>query len=269
MSKRALLVLTQSLPSISSNLNHLVEQSVKQTSERLFVFVNPLVKNEVFNEVSLIEDRYMLRNIMKRIYHKAWYLNSRLDVQVMLFNCLKSTASKPSIEPLSLNYELILTDLKANSEKIKEFCFAHFLTDISKDHVQLMSIEPIENKENNVFNSSKLKVDQENDLIFMNKSYENGIAAGTFDRLHVGHKILLSEAVMLMQKKLLIGITTDEMNKKKVLNELIEPLETRIERVTQFLNTIDSSLEVEFAKLYDPFGPSITEKDYSVNNLFD
>jgi len=259
-------MLTQSLPNTSSNLNFLVEQSVKRTSECLFVCVNPLHNSsnesdgQSPTQPTVIEDRYLLRNIMKRIYHKAWYLNSRLDVRVLLFNCLKSNPKSQNNAKQNLNYELILTDhlLKPNTNAFKEFCLSYFHTNSQQENIGIVNLTlPTDSQADSVTSS----VDLQNDLIFQNKFYDYGIVAGTFDRLHVGHKILLSESAMLMQKKLLIGITTDEMNGKKTLCELIEPLDTRIGHVTQFLNTVEPSLEVEFAKLYDPFGPSITEKD--------
>ena len=71
---------------------------------------------------------------------------------------------------------------------------------------------------------------------YANKSFDCSIVAGTFDRLHIGHKILLSESVLLTTKKLLIGITDDQMIQEKSLYEQIEPLNLRIKNVKTFLN---------------------------------
>lgn len=50
------------------------------------------------------------------------------------------------------------------------------------------------------------------------KVHENVVLGGTFDRLHAGHKILLSEAVLRCTKKLTVGITDTSMLKCKTYN---------------------------------------------------
>jgi phosphopantetheine adenylyltransferase len=45
--------------------------------------------------------------------------------------------------------------------------------------------------------------------------YENVILGGTFDCLHAGHKILLSEAVLRCTRKLTVGVTDAAMLKCK------------------------------------------------------
>lgn len=43
------------------------------------------------------------------------------------------------------------------------------------------------------------------------KIYKNVVLGGTFDRLHVGHKILLTEAVVRCGQKLTVGVTDHSM----------------------------------------------------------
>ena len=47
------------------------------------------------------------------------------------------------------------------------------------------------------------------------KLYENVVLGGTFDRLHAGHKILLSEAVLRCTRKLTVGVADTGMLKCK------------------------------------------------------
>lgn len=61
---------------------------------------------------------------------------------------------------------------------------------------------------------------------------------GTFDGLHAGHKILLSEAALLATSRLVIGIAKDNLLVKKSLKELIPAVEDRVGLVMEFLSLI-------------------------------
>lgn len=41
--------------------------------------------------------------------------------------------------------------------------------------------------------------------------YNNVVLGGTFDRLHIGHKILLSEAALRAKRRLVVGVTDVNM----------------------------------------------------------
>ncbi|MHA1220228.1 MAG: pantetheine-phosphate adenylyltransferase [Candidatus Heimdallarchaeota archaeon] len=68
-----------------------------------------------------------------------------------------------------------------------------------------------------------------------------GCLGGTFDRLHGGHKLLLRTAFKLT-KKVLIGVTTDNLAKRgKEIPDLIYPYEKRIEDMRSYLHSIGVS----------------------------
>lgn len=43
--------------------------------------------------------------------------------------------------------------------------------------------------------------------------YDTVVLGGTFDRIHLGHKIFLSQAVLRARQKLVVGVTTEKMTK--------------------------------------------------------
>lgn len=49
------------------------------------------------------------------------------------------------------------------------------------------------------------------------KVYPNVVLGGTFDRIHIGHKIFLTQAVLRTCKRLVIGVTTAAMTKSNYL----------------------------------------------------
>ncbi|XP_063383809.1 bifunctional coenzyme A synthase isoform X1 [Cydia fagiglandana] len=94
------------------------------------------------------------------------------------------------------------------------------------------------------------------------KQYEYVALGGTFDRLHNGHKILLSQAVLRSTKHVTVGVTDVNMIQykrfitAKKLFELIEPTETRIKAVLDFLTDINPDLEYNVLPIHDLYGPT-------------
>lgn len=58
---------------------------------------------------------------------------------------------------------------------------------------------------------------EENGIQVNDKLYNNVVIGGTFDRLHYGHKIMLSEAILRCYKKITVGVTVTEMLQSKYI----------------------------------------------------
>ncbi|ALC43735.1 Ppat-Dpck [Drosophila busckii] len=86
--------------------------------------------------------------------------------------------------------------------------------------------------------------------------YPTVVLGGTFDRIHLGHKIFLTQAVLRACRRLVVGVTTAAMTKSKTLPELILPVEQRIALLHEFLADIDSTLQYDIVPIDDPFGPT-------------
>uniref|UniRef100_A0A0R3RRY8 CTP_transf_like domain-containing protein n=1 Tax=Elaeophora elaphi TaxID=1147741 RepID=A0A0R3RRY8_9BILA len=95
----------------------------------------------------------------------------------------------------------------------------------------------------------------------VNKPYSAVVLGGTFDRLHNGHKVLLSKAVMAASERVVCGITCCDMIKKKILWELMEPFEKRAKAVQEFVKDISCSVRCEVHPIMDRYGPSIVDPD--------
>ncbi|EFA07751.2 bifunctional coenzyme A synthase [Tribolium castaneum] len=89
--------------------------------------------------------------------------------------------------------------------------------------------------------------------------YNHTVLGGTFDRLHTAHKLLLTEAALRSRRKVTVGVTEESMLPGKILWELIENLDVRIQNVENFLNDICAELDYNVVPISDPFGPSITD----------
>jgi cytidyltransferase-like protein len=89
--------------------------------------------------------------------------------------------------------------------------------------------------------------------------YRKVALGGTFDKLHNGHRKLLTLAAASSSDTLIVGVMGDELLKKKSKSELIAKFSERKEIVIKFLAIAKPSLTYEVVELSDPFGPTITD----------
>ncbi len=81
---------------------------------------------------------------------------------------------------------------------------------------------------------------------------------GTFDIIHRGHLILLSNAFDISDK-VIIGLTSDELAEKKG-KLTINKYEKRLENLTQVISKEFPNSSFQISKLDNDFGPAVLEK---------
>lgn len=90
-------------------------------------------------------------------------------------------------------------------------------------------------------------------------AYDHVVLGGTFDRLHVGHKKLLTTAATVCRSRLVVGVTVDAMLRKKANAELIASFQDRAAAVVAFVHHVKPSVDVCVVPLEDRYGPSVTD----------
>ena len=80
---------------------------------------------------------------------------------------------------------------------------------------------------------------------------------GTFDIIHVGHMALLDKGFSI-SRKVIIGLTSDELAKKKG-KKLLNDFQTRYSKLEYLLQEKFPNYEFEIAKLDNDFGPAAIE----------
>lgn len=97
--------------------------------------------------------------------------------------------------------------------------------------------------------------------------FKGGVAlGGTFDHLHNGHKLLLTQAMLCSDQRVLCGVTTDALLKKKAYAEFLESFEKRRQSVIDFCKKVNPKLfsdpsvtKLVTFELEDPVGPTGTD----------
>ena len=84
---------------------------------------------------------------------------------------------------------------------------------------------------------------------------------GTFDHLHDGHKFLIKTA-LIFSKKIVIGLATENLLKKKKHAAKIENYKIREHNLKAFIDSIGHLNRVEIVPLNDPYGPPVHEPEY-------
>lgn len=84
--------------------------------------------------------------------------------------------------------------------------------------------------------------------------YNSVAVGGTFDRLHSGHKLLLSYAALYARTELRVGITVESMLTKKQFKEKLQNFDVRKQQVEEFIRCVRQDLRLDIAPISDVYG---------------
>jgi len=93
------------------------------------------------------------------------------------------------------------------------------------------------------------------------KAYNGVVIGGTFDRIHDGHRLLVSKSLLLANEKFTCGVADGPLLEKKILTELIEPVNVRINNIIKMVEDYKPGLKHKVVALTDICGPSGTDDD--------
>ncbi|XP_076062117.1 bifunctional Phosphopantetheine adenylyltransferase - Dephospho-CoA kinase [Oratosquilla oratoria] len=238
-----LLILTQPVKKIISSLPKVLSSAAQHVSKTLYVHLDPVSKLRP-SYAALGATNYS--KLISAVYGNSQSSNRDLDIRLLMAG-LKDYHDFPI--NFSQKVDLVLFDNEVSDSLLNEL-EKRYKTILSSTDRVFLQLELGEEGE-----SSDCEGKEET------KVYDHVVLGGTFDRLHVGHKILLSEAVLRCRKRLVVGVTEENLLKNKTLDALIEPVEKRISATKEFLHDIDSSLVYEVVPIPDPMGPTKHDPD--------
>ncbi|KAJ7984620.1 hypothetical protein DPEC_G00356660 [Dallia pectoralis] len=210
-------------------------------------------------------------SLITGLYSNAANVCAHLDVRVLLTNvCAQPNVAAcpgtglsggaaanpfPSPQPLSHSPEVVLTDFALQDpgqSRLVTQCLQRYAGNcyVCKPGLASVLLHPQQEKEEPGDRGGRSEP---------MKTYSEVVVGGTFDRLHGAHKTLLNISCLLANKRFLIGVCDQDLLKKKVLKELIEPYALRVQHLREFLQDVKPSLQYDIVPLSDPFGPSVVE----------
>lgn len=199
MVNTGLLILTNPAK-ITKLLPAVKEHVLKTLYIQYFPDKNILISNTYSLSTKLKGPRYS--QIVANIYAQASSYINCLDVRVLL-SSLKN--SNGSIIHTKKPVELVIFD-RTYSNNVANTFIQDCLTNTSMGCKFITFDEKDQENECNQNNMS--------DFI-EEKMYKSVVLGGTFDRLHNGHKIFLTEAILRTTEKLTVGVTDADMVQSK------------------------------------------------------
>ncbi|XP_060078671.1 bifunctional coenzyme A synthase-like [Ylistrum balloti] len=268
MFSTGLLILTRPLPILRDSLSPMLTEVAKIVATTLYVHIQPNTTrdSQVFT-VTRTPYTKELRTLITQLYTSSASVCNHLDVNILLGHI-----SNNSCFPWDVNYmlkpscDIILFDddhwlgkeettrtnlLGHVSRKFQHDCQCTPAIDVVSFNLHQRNGEDLSTQDNV----------QTTESLPLISSFANTVLGGTFDHIHTGHKILLSEGCLLADKRLTVGVTDGDMNNKKTLSELIQPIQPRLESVRNFIQEVRPNICADVVPIYDAFGPTITDSD--------
>ncbi|XP_069763334.1 bifunctional coenzyme A synthase isoform X2 [Narcine bancroftii] len=259
------LVLTSPLPLIPLHIAPVLTAAAKIVKNVLYVHLHPglgLAGSHIRPVPAYIPANWEVSRILSNLYTKSFNVCSFLDVRVVLSNIKNHCSTQQpfsTVQKLSEPPEVVLTDYSitdSNQSNQVLQCLEKYILSCytCKPNLRAMVLSSGVNSAKDFCPDVK-----DSRLCESIPNYSDVVLGGTFDRLHCAHKILLSLSCLLTGKRLLIGVADGELLNNKVLKELIEPYQDRVEKVRNFLLDVNPTIQYELVSLSEPYGPAITD----------
>ena len=204
-----LLILTTPLNQLSHCIAPILHYAAGKVDKILYVHLQPNYASDTESDFQRVAPTTDLCAAVTRLHTGAANLCNRLDVRILLGNIGKPSESLVHPRALQDKVEYILTDCNnQNSNSFKRFIEGNYILNpfprlefLSESHWKTSST----NATTSTLNWSALPKCEEL------QTYGHIVLGGTFDHIHTGHKILLSESILRSERKITIGITTGPM----------------------------------------------------------
>ncbi|KAM9004777.1 bifunctional coenzyme A synthase [Sarcophilus harrisii] len=274
--RSGLLVLTSPLAALTPRLAPILTSAARLVEKTLYVHLQPGLSlgGPAQPHSSHVQATVEIINLITGLYAGADAYR-HLDIRVLLTNIRTKNPTPPpslgSVQNLAHPPEVVLTDFQTldggQYNPVKQQ-LERYATSCYSCCPQLVSVllypdydpgdsstDPSVPYSSPLWSASPVPKAPKHPL----QGYNHVAVGGTFDHLHNAHKLLLTVACLLAQKRLVVGVADKELLENKVLRELLQPYTDRVKHLSEFLVDMKPSLVFDIVPLLDPYGPAGTD----------
>ncbi|XP_026057332.1 bifunctional coenzyme A synthase-like [Carassius auratus] len=266
MFSTGILVLTSPLHVLHLRIAPVLTSAAQVVERTLYIHLHPGLNLGTGGQVrpAYIPPVVDLCALISRLYSNAADICGHLDIRVLLSNVRTQSAALngnngPFATPQTLSHspEVLLTDFPiqdSGQSSLVTQCLQKYAGHcyVCKPSLSSVLLNP---------RIAEFEEDRIDAQLKPLETFSDVVVGGTFDRLHGAHKTLLNISCLMANRRFVIGVCDQELLKNKVLKELIEPYDQRVQKLQDFLNDVKPSLKYEIVPLSDPFGPSISDPE--------
>ena len=186
--------------------------------------------NTTPEDISSQISRYSL--ISSKVYSQSQKYCPKLDLRFLFEKSFENNA-RPSI-PIDL---VLVETQKGQKDEIsqtlvKNFVTQNFNTSAADIEIQFIGEDGGEGEVDE--SSSNPTQESEACSVPFPRLFTKVAIGGTFDRMHIAHKILITEAALRCSNELIVGVTDDDMIKSELYKVLLKLKSTKNVTVTLF-----------------------------------
>lgn len=216
--RSGLLVLTSPLSALSLRLVPILASAARLVQDTLYIHLQPglSLTGSTQPHSTYVPATSEVYTLISKLYANA-DIHRHLNVRVLLTNILNQGAAPPalgSVQNLSQPPEVVLTDFETRdggqSNPVKQR-LERYATSCYSCRPNLISVLLYPEYELEVSDEELSTQHETNATEEPLQSYSDVVVGGTFDRLHNGHKILLSVSCMLAENRLVVGVSDRDL----------------------------------------------------------
>ncbi|KAK7109446.1 bifunctional coenzyme A synthase-like [Littorina saxatilis] len=259
MFPNGLVILTQPVSALRSQIPRLLEQVSSVISDTVYIHLQPALRTSGSLHTSLLSPLACTADVetfISDVYGLSSTRCQNLDIRILLAHITnRQQVSAPKYrlkKPLSV----LMSDAPSlvDSWNFDRASIVQLLQETFSEGIHAdMTVQRLDT------NAADNSPHKEGATL---TTYDYVVLGGTFDRLHLGHNLLLSRSCLLCEKEVTVGVTSEDMNAKKTLRELILPQEERMAGVREFIADIKPNIKPDIVSINDVYGPTIHRAEF-------